>query len=151
MPPKFRNPHRFAQNRQTLPDASYDSRVTDMSRPLMPPNARNTGPNGQPIDTFRNRTISATTPFSIIANAPSVRALPYNPRRVGLQIQNLDSTNILRYSLGNDLNVSGLYVVALGTVLYDFTTPPDELWLASTTNIQCIVLEMTRGFSISGD
>lgn len=140
-PPRSRN--RFVQNRFTMPDQGYDARVTDMSRPLYPPGAGN--PNS--TDTFKNRTISTTTPFAIVANDPSVRALPYNPRRVGLQIQNLDSTNILRYSLGNDLAGAGLYVVALGTVLYDFTTPPDELYLFSTTNIQCIVLEMTRGFN----
>lgn len=132
---------------RSLPDQPYSVGVTDLSRPLIPPNARGGGKSG--LDTFTNRNISSTTPFQLVANT-TVRALPRNPRRVGLQIQNIDTTNILRYSLGNDLQGSGLYVGALGTVLYDFTTPPDELYLFSTTNMQCIVLEITRGFSGDG-
>jgi hypothetical protein len=130
---------------RALPDSPYAPGVTDVSRPLRPPSAKGSG--GAALDGFVNRNISGTTNFSLVAGV-TIRALPRNPRRVGLQIQNIDTTSILRYSLGNDLQGSGLYVGSLGTVLYDFTTPPDELYLFSVTNLQCIILEISRGFSI---
>lgn len=123
-------------------DSPYDVRMTDLNNPLMPPR----GQGGGGGDGFVNRNVSNTTPFVLVGGAEAIRALPRNPRRVGLQIQNLDPSADLRYSVGNNLNGNGLLVVPRGTVLYDFTTPPDELYLWSAANITVIVMDVTRGF-----
>jgi hypothetical protein len=124
-------------------DSPYDVRNTDLSRPMIPQNG---GGNGSGGDGFRNRIITNTTPFTLAAGQ-STRALPRNDRRVGLQIQNLDASAALRYSFGNDLLGSGLQILANNSVLYDFSTPPDELYLfCATANIYVVVMDMTRGF-----
>lgn len=125
-------------------DSPYDVRVTDYSKPLAP---RRTNP--QAADGFANRNVSNTTPFVLVGNAPPVRALPRNDRRVGILIQNLDPTTDLRYSFGNGMSengTGGLLCVPRGSILLDFTTPPDELYLFSTANITVMVMDVTRGF-----
>lgn len=123
-------------------DQPYDSRVTDLSRPMVPASGGG-GPGGSD---FKNRNISNTTPFTLVAGV-STRALPRNDRRVGLLIQNLDPAVALRYSLGNDMQGAGLQIGVNASVLFDFTTPPDELYLfCATANINVIVLDITRGF-----
>jgi hypothetical protein len=126
------------RNRFTLPDQSYDVGVTRVDRPLYPPqmDAR--------LDSFRNRNRTSTLPFILVANAPSVRALPRNLRRTGLRLQNVDATGTLYYSIGNDLAVNGLQIPPGGSDLYDFTTPADELYLFATANIRVIIVEMSR-------
>jgi hypothetical protein len=122
----------------TLPDSAADPRTTDLSRPLMPPR------HEADLDQWQNRNRTTTIPYQLVANA-STRALPYNPRRSGLMIQNLDPSANLRYSFGNDLQGSGLIATPNGgTALFDFTTPPDELYLFATANISVIVMEITR-------
>ena len=125
-----------------LPDQSFDHRVTDLSRPLKPISPTTEGV----LDTFQNRNMTTTTPYQLIANQ-SIRALPRNPRRVGLLIQNLDATAIGNYSLGNDLADLGLQIAAGGAVLFDFTCPPDEVYLFSTANIRMMVVDITRGYT----
>lgn len=124
----------------SLPDAPYDVRVTDLGRPLKPPAF------AAELDGFKNRNLTSTIPVQLQAGL-SVRILPRNLRRSGLLIQNVDVAADIRYSFGNDLGTSGLLLKANGSAaLFDFTTPPDELYLFSTANASVIVLEMTRGF-----
>lgn len=125
------------RRRLTLPDVASNPSVTDINRPLIPPSFN------AAADGYVNRNATSTLPIQLVANT-SLRILPRNPRRSGMQIQNLDPTTDLNYSLGNDLQGSGLLVVPRGTVLYDFTTPCDELYLFSTANISVVILEITR-------
>lgn len=133
---------RFTPPTRRLPDQSYDHRVTDLSRPLIPPSPATEGV----LDSFVNRNLTATTPFQLQANQ-SIRALPRNPRRVGLLIQNADASVVGNYSFGNDLAGEGIQVQPGGAALFDFTTPPDEVYLFSTANIRIIIVEITRGFT----
>ncbi len=122
----------------TMPDSASDPRVTDLSQPLIPPR------HDMTADTWMNRNRSTTIPFQLVANE-STRALPYNPRRSGLLIQNLDPAVDLRYSFANDLKGSGLIALPNGgSALFDFTTPPDELYLFATAAISVMVMEITR-------
>lgn len=125
------------RGRLTLPDSPYDVRLTDLSRPLKPPSF------AAELDQFTNRNGTSTINFQLVANT-SVRVLPRNPRRSGLLINNLDAAADLRYSFGNNLGPDGLLIVPRGAALFDFTTPPDELYLFSTANISVIVMDMTR-------
>lgn len=122
-------------------DSPYDSRVTDLRKPLMPKRG-----NGGGGDGFENRNLTNTTPFQLVGGADAIRALPRNPRRVGLRIQNLDNTADLRYSFGNALNNNGVLIPPRSSDLYDFTTPPDEVYLWSSANIYVIIVDITRGF-----
>lgn len=152
-----------------LPDQAYDPRITNMQRPLNVPAA--TGPQaGIPyIDPatgqvtnggnaavasgqlpaagsngWVNKNVTNQIPFLLVAGI-SVRALPYNPKRSGLLIQNLDATNVINYSFSNDLQLNGFQIAAGGAVLLDFTTPPDTLYLISgTANVNAIVAEISR-------
>lgn len=131
---------------RNLPDSAYDPRITDMRRPLNAPKTGDFSP-----DSFVNRNITNTTPFQLVGNGPPIRALPRNPRRVGLQINNIDIASNLIYSFGNAITTStggaiGLTLIPNGMALYDFSTPPDELYLFSTANIYVIVMDITRGF-----
>ncbi len=127
--------------RRTLPDNPSDVRLTDINRPLMPTR------QDFALDSFQNRNLTSTTPYVLVGLATGIRALPRNPRRVGLQIQNKDASADLFYSLGNNLNGDGIVIPPRGSVLYDFTTPPDELYLYSGANVICLVVEMMRGFT----
>ncbi|MHB8414588.1 MAG: hypothetical protein ACYDDA_03785 [Acidiferrobacteraceae bacterium] len=138
---------------RALPDAAYDPRVTDVNRPLnVPPGTGGFGPvasgaaalvvpgsGGQ----FFNRNVTNLVPFQLVANV-SVRALAYNPRRSGLIIQNQDAAAPMNYSLGADRKFRGLVIAAGGTVLFDFTTPPDTLYIISGANILAVIAEIAR-------
>ena len=142
-----------------IPDNAYDPRITDLSRPLnsgnppligsgapgapigagMAPGATGTGPSG-----WVNRNASNITPFALVAGV-SVRALPNNPRRTGLVIQNKDPTSTLQYSLGNDVGILGKNVAPGGADLYDFTTPADAVYLiCAAANNQVVIIEIQR-------
>ncbi len=142
---------------RALPDAAYDPRVTDLSRPLNPAPGYGDGAFAPPtgpvpgaaalapgvMGGFINRNISAQTVFQLVGNV-STRALMSNVRRSGLIIQNKDATATLVYSLGNDRKFNGFDISPGGTVLFDFTTPPDTLYLISTADILVAVLEVSR-------
>jgi hypothetical protein len=144
-----------------LPDQAYDPRVTDLSRPLNMPGK--TGPQaaypyaGQsPTDSgspataapsgWSNRNVTNTIPFTLVAGQ-TTRALPVNYKRTGLLIQNLDATATLNFSFANDLQNFGAAVQPGGSVLLDFTTAPDTLYLFSLANIQVLVMEFSRAGS----
>lgn len=120
-----------------LPDASYDVGVTDLSRPLRPPGSLSV------VDQFRNRNNASTIPFQLQPGI-SIRALPRNPRRTGLRIQNRDATALIFYSVGNDQGANGFQIAAGGSDLYDFTCPRDEIYLYSAVSASVLILEMTR-------
>jgi hypothetical protein len=145
-----------------LPDSGYDPRVTDLSRPLNIPGS--TGPQSSiPYSTnngatstggvqagisslmgWANKNVTNMIPFGLVAGV-SVRALAGNYKRSGLVIENKDPTNTLNYSLGNDLQALGASIGPGGSVLYDFTTPPDAVYLYSgTANLQAVVIEISR-------
>lgn len=142
---------------RALPDAAYDPRVTDLSKPLNPAPGYGDGafaPATGPVPGvaalapgamggYVNRNISAQSFFQLVAGV-TTRALSANIRRSGLVIQNKDAAAVLVYSLGNDRGLNGFNVAAGGTVLFDFTTPPDTLYLISAANILVAVLEITR-------
>ena len=154
--PRFIPPTRY----RPLPDDAYDPRVTQLDAPLnAPPGAGAFNPNtgnftngavnpvtGVPLGQTRryyNRNVSAMNVVQLVAGQ-SIRFLPYNDRRSGLQINNRDATAVLLYSFGNDAGLNGLAIAAGGMALYDFTTPPDSLYLLSTANILVVVLEISR-------
>ena len=140
-----------------LPDEAYDPRVTDLSKPLNPVPGYDNGafaPATGPVPGtsvlapgamggFVNRNVSIQQFFQLKAGV-SARALVANVRRCGLQIQNKDATAALVYSLGSDRGYNGFDISAGGSVLYDFTTPPDTLYLISSANILVAVLEVSR-------
>jgi hypothetical protein len=140
---------------RALPDSAYDSRVTDLSAPLnAPPGAGAFSPgtgNIAPGDaasvenrrSYFNRNVTNTLSVQLAANK-SLRLLPFNDRRSGLIVQNKDATAGLNYSFSNDLGFAGLLIAAGGSILLDFTTPPDTLYLISTANILVVVVEITR-------
>jgi hypothetical protein len=146
---------------RALPDAPYDPRVTRLDAPLnAPPGAGAFDPatgnispgavnpvTGLPVSgpgrRFYNRNVASMNVVQLTANN-SIRLLPYNDRRSGLQINNRDATNALVYSFGNDAGFNGIALAAGGMALYDFTTPPDSLYLISAANILIVVLEITR-------
>jgi len=124
-----------------LPDSPYDPRITDLSNPLRPPRGRL--PSGQ-VDTWENRNVANTTPIQVPQNQ-SIRVLPANKRRSGIVIQNKDPTNTLFYAFGNDASANSISIGPSGKDLYDFTTPPDELYLFCTgASIQATVMEISR-------
>lgn len=126
-----------------LPDSPYDPRVTDINRPLSPP--KGTGPTGA-IDTFRNKNIANTTPIQLVGGI-ATRALPQNPRRTGLMIQNKDAAATMFYSFGNSADTNSFQLAPGASALFDFTTPSSEVWLFSASaSIQVMLLEMSRGF-----
>jgi hypothetical protein len=145
-----------------VPDQSYDPRVTDLSRPLNVPGmtgpqsgipyldssgAPTTGSAQNPNSAgmgWTNRNVTNQIPFLLTAGI-STRALPYNAKRTGLVIQNLDAAQPLSYSFSNDLQALGLQIGAGGAALFDFTTPPDTLYLfCGAANIQVAVVEISR-------
>jgi hypothetical protein len=158
-----------------LPDQAYDPRVTDLSKPLNVPGvtgpqsaypyvdpgsglattgadmAAGNGPGTRGYNRpgtngagWVNRNVTNTIPFTLTAGA-TTRALPVNYKRTGLIIQNADATATLNYSFANDLQGFGLQVPPGGSVLLDFTTPPDTLYLfCASANIQAIVAEFSR-------
>lgn len=125
-----------------LPDQAYDPRLTDLSNPVRPPSARSgTGA----LDKFVNRTITNTAPIQLVANAGQ-RVLPNNRRRVGLLIQNKDTTNDLFIGFGNAADANSLSIPARGFILLDFACPASEVYAFATANIQAVFVDMTRGF-----
>jgi len=141
---------------RALPDQSYDPRVTDLRRPFNVP--AGSGPQAGYIDPatgmsangataysgWTNKNVTNMIPFLLVAGV-SIRALPNNPKRCGLEILNKDAATTLNYSFSNDLQLLGLAIGPGGAALYDFTTPPDALYLiAGATNVQCVVLEISR-------
>lgn len=129
---------------QHMPDAAYDPRVTDLTRPLnMGKIAGATLAPAANARRYFNKNISNLTPVQLTANV-SLRILPYNDRRSGLQINNKDTTQGLVYSFGNDAGFNGIQLAAGGMALYDFTTPPDTLYVISGANILIAVLEIAR-------
>jgi hypothetical protein len=147
---------------RALPDSGYDPRVTDLSRPLNVPGS--TGPQagipytdpstgapatvaGGPGQGWKNNNVSNTIPIQLVAGV-STRALPNNPKRTGLLIQNKDPTSTLNVSFGNDLQGLGLNIGPGGYILLDFTTTPDPVYLfCAGANIQTIVVEFSRSGS----
>lgn len=127
----------MARNRFTM-DSPYAVDQTDIRRPIYPPSMDSS------LDNFRNRNNTSTTPFILVGNAPSTRALPRNLRRTGLRIQNIDATATLFYSIGNDLGANGLQIPPGGSDLYDFWTPRDEVYLFAVANIRVVIMEGTR-------
>lgn len=141
---------------RALPDAAYDPRLTDLSRPLNAPLGAGVDSSGQftPGDPgavaaaigsrrYFNKNVSQMIGVQLVAGV-SLRVLPFNDRRSGLQINNLDATAALSYSFGNDLQTLGIQLAAGAMALYDFTTPADTLYLFSTANIFVVVLEVSR-------
>jgi hypothetical protein len=126
------------QRYHKLPDNPASDKVTDIGRPIYPPSM------AVQLDGFTNRNLT-TTLSTQLTGGESLRLLPRNLRRCGLQIQNLDATGFLHYSFGNDLGENGFSLGPNGMALYDFTTPPDELYLFSTVNLRCVVMDVTRG------
>jgi hypothetical protein len=145
-----------------LPDQAYDPRVTDLRRPFNVPAGSGpqaayidpatgqssaslaAGASGQPYSGWTNKNVTNMIPFLLIAGV-SVRALPNNPKRCGLEILNKDAATTINYSFSNDLQLQGLAIGPGGAALYDFTTPPDALYLiAGATNVQVVVLEISR-------
>jgi hypothetical protein len=140
-----------------LPDQAYDPRVTDLSKPFNVPAA--TGPQALPAGTlvsadgmplpgaragWVNRNITNTIPVQLQTGV-SLRILPTNPKRTGIIIQNLDATAALNFSFSNDLAGNGAQIGAGGSVLLDFTCPPDTLYLfCGTANIRALVMEFSR-------
>jgi hypothetical protein len=136
-----------------LPDQAYDPRITDLTKPFNVPAA--TGPQAiQSIDPttglattqggWVNRNVTNTIPVQLIA-LQTVRILVTNPKRTGVLIQNLDATAALNFSFSNDLQGNGAQIGAGGSVLLDFTTPPDTLYLfCATANIRALVMEFSR-------
>jgi hypothetical protein len=151
-----------------LPDQSYDPRITDLHRPLNVPGM--TGPQagipyvdpgtglltsgsaqnpqgGASSGGWINRNVSNQIPFQLVAGV-TTRALPYNPKRTGLIIQNQDAATPLNFSLAQDLQGNGFILPAGGDVLLDFTTPPDTLYLfCGAANIRVMVVEFSRAGS----
>lgn len=121
----------------TLPDNPSAVQITDLRRPIVPPSMETS------LDNWQNRNSTVTTRVQLVAGQ-TLRLLPKNPRRSGLQIQNLDVAANLSYSFGNDLGAQGLVLTPNAMALYDFTTPADELYLFAAVNLTCIVMEMTR-------
>jgi hypothetical protein len=134
----MRPPRRLSRN---LPDNPSDPRVTSLRDAFNAPKKGDFSP-----DAFVNRNVTNTTPFQLVGGAPAIRALPRNPRRVGLQINNIDAGGNLVYSFGNAIGPIGLTLIPNGMALYDFSTPPDELYLFSTVNLYVVVMDITRGF-----
>jgi len=138
---------------QALPDQAYDPRITDLSKPFNVPAA--TGPQAiASIDPttglattqggWVNRNVTNTIPVQLTALV-SIRILPTNPKRTGVLIQNLDATAVLNFSFSNDLQGNGAQIGAGGSVLLDFTTPPDTLYLfCASANIRALVMEFAR-------
>ena len=126
---------------QILPDQPYDPRITDLSRPLRPPTPKTAGG----LDTFRNRTITNTTPIQLTANV-GVRALPKNERRTGLLIQNRDAAANLFVGFGNSADSTSVSVPPGGFMLFDFTCPAGEVYLFAIANVQAVLVDMSRGF-----
>lgn len=134
-----------------IPDQAYDPRVTDVDHPLNAPPGYGGGAaaGAAPLPaaiagrTYYNRNVSNQLPVQLVANL-STRILPTNYRRVGLEIQNLDAATPLVYSFGTDRKFRGLVIAAGGAALYDFTTPPDTLYLIASANILVAILEISR-------
>lgn len=142
---------------RALPDQSYDPRVTDLSKPFNVP--ASTGPQTVTIDPntgaqvtqggWINRNVTNTIPVRLVGiiagiSSGSVRILPNNPKRTGLLIQNLDAVNALNFSFANDLAGNGAQIGAGGSILLDFTTAPDALYLFSAVPLSALVLEFSR-------
>lgn len=159
---------RLTKYRQT-PDQAYDPRITNLRRPLNMPAA--TGPqSGIPYadpatglattgaaqaqaagqlagaigQGWTNKNVTNLLPVTLVAGV-SQRILAYNPKRSGLEIQNQDATATLSYSFSQDLQGSGLQIGPGGAALYDFTTPPDTVYLfCAAANIQVCIIEISR-------
>jgi len=159
-----------------LPDQAYDPRITDLSKPLnvpgltgpqasipytdasgnvtsgadmvagIPPGTPQNSPLRGGASGWINRNVTNTIPFQLTAGQ-TTRALPNNYKRTGVIIQNLDATATLNYSWANDLQGFGAQIPPGGSVLLDFTTPPDVLYLfvGGLANIQALVIEFSRG------
>lgn len=130
-----------------IPDAAYDPRLTDLSRPLRPPGRQAGAPlpiTSAVVDNFRNRTVVNTTPIQLVANA-GVRVLPANPRRTGLLIQNKDTTDTLFIGFGNASDTNSFQIAPGGSALFDFTCPATEIYAFATANIQAVFVDMSRG------
>lgn len=122
-----------------MPDQSYDPRVTDLSNPLIPPAAAKVGQRKG----YENRNAASTFPVQLVGNTP-FRALPNNPRRTGLILQNRDAATPLFFSFAGTADANAASLSAGATLLLDFTTPATELWLFATANLLASVTEMFR-------
>lgn len=150
---------------RALPDQPYDPRITNLARPLNVPAA--TGPQagisyadpstgdpttgGAQLNSRRaapqgwsNKNVTNVVPVTLFAGI-SQRILAYNKKRSGLEIQNQDATATLNYSFSQDLQGFGLAIGPGGSALYDFTTPPDTVYVwCGTANIQVCIIEISR-------
>jgi hypothetical protein len=156
----------FKTRFRTQPDQAYDPRITELGvRPFNAPGS-GTGPGssggiitgtdalGAPIiqrtGQWVNRNVSNTTPILLPAlMTSSVRQLPANPLRTGLLIQNKDAANTITVSFGNDTQGLGLNIAPGVTMLLDFTTPGDSVYLfnGNATTVQAVVTEIVRAAS----
>lgn len=128
-----------------IPDTPGDPYVTRLDGAYRPPQSQVNPATGAPADGYRNRNVANTTPIQLVANAPSIRVLPANPRRTGLLIQNKDTTADLFVGFGNAADQNSLSVAAGGYVLLDFTTPASEVYAFAVANIQAVFVDMSRG------
>jgi len=153
----------FKTRFRAQPDQAYDARITDLGvRPFNAPGS-NTGPGsgagivtgtdalGAPIiqrtGQWVNRNVSNTTPLLLAATmAASVRVLPANPQRTGLLINNKDPTVTIQVSFGNDAGILGISVGPGVTILLDFTTPGDSVYVfnGNAATVQAVVTEIVR-------
>ena len=131
---------------QGIPDQGYDARVTDMSLPLRAPRGRINPDTGRVPPQWRNLNVANTTPIQLVTNAASIRVLPNNARRSGLLIQNKDTTADLFIGFGLQADLNAFLVPAKGSILLDFTCPNSEVYAFAIANIQCVFIEMTRGY-----
>lgn len=132
---------KFTSYRAT-PDQPYDPRVTDLSRPLIPPKPTN---DQGGIDNYRNRNQRGTIPVQLVANVAQ-RILPNNLRRTGLIIQNKDTVASVFVGWGNSADSNAFALPAGAVVLEDFCCPASEVYLFATANVQAVVVETTRGY-----
>jgi len=131
-----------------LPDQAYDPRITDLTAPLRVPGRKPSDvlpTTSSAPDNFRNRVVANTTPIQLVGNAPAVRVLPSNARRVGLIVQNKDTTTALFVGFGNAADANSFSIAPGGSILLDFTCPNSEVYAFSTANIQAVFIDMSRG------
>ncbi|HYM34703.1 MAG TPA: hypothetical protein VET48_04855 [Steroidobacteraceae bacterium] len=128
---------------RTLVPNSYDASITRLDEGEFRGPRSRLSPTGSIDSPPPVRTLQ-TSLFLLLAPQIVVNANPY---RVGLQIQNLDTTNPAFYSFGvQPNNTTAFTLFAGGAALYDFTTPTDILWAfcTSVSSVQIIVAEFSR-------
>jgi hypothetical protein len=85
-----------------------------------------------------------------LAAGVAVQVLPANANRVGLLVQNLDTTAALNYAFGLVAGPQSKFLPAGGVLLLDFVTPTDTLSLFSASSILFGVDEFQRTPAFKG-